>query len=97
MRNNKFHRKYFALIKTGFMAQDHYTDIAVFRRSVLCGIGFVCAVETSDGIRYYDARSLAYENCSEEDLQKVYKKTIGYFVEKLAINQEILSKVLSYE
>jgi len=79
------------------MCQTRHSDIGQFRRSVLCAIGFVHAHEAENGMRYYDARSLSYKMCTQEELEKVYKKTVTYFIETLAINQEILAKVMSYE
>ena len=97
MRNKKFHKKYFSLLKTGFTSQLDYDDINDFRRHVLCEIGFVKVVESENGIRYYDARSLSEKECSDEVFEKVYNKTVSYFIENLAVSPQILSKVMSYE
>ena len=96
-RSQQFHRKYFALIKTGFEVQKYWANIENFRRSVLCNIGFIGIIESKEGVKYWDARSLSYEKCTQKEMEEVYKKTVTYFIEKLAINQEILSKVMSYE
>lgn len=90
------HKKIFALLKTGLNNQSEYSNANVFRRHVLCEIGWVKLV-SDDKNEYFDAGSLSFKTCTENDYEIILSKIVSYFIKTLAINQEILSKFMEYE
>lgn len=86
-RNNKFHRKYFALIKLAFdqwePPMDHQfkgqpieKDLDHFRHDVTIMAGFYTPVWNIKGEMRIEPKSISFDSMTEESFETLYNRTI---------------------
>lgn len=93
IRNYRFLRKYFALLKIGF---DNWTPDKInskygipaknferFRKDVAILCGFYEIVIRLDGTAKPEALSISFAKMEEEEFQKLYSQTIDVFLERI--------------
>ena len=83
VRNLKFHRKFFAVLKLGFEAweppdkEDTVKDFDFFREEVLCLAKHCKQVYSLDGKTFkLKARSISFAKCSQERFEVVYRNVL---------------------
>ncbi|MEA3427891.1 MAG: DUF1367 family protein [Thermodesulfobacteriota bacterium] len=107
MRNPDFHRKYFALLKTGFenwepgeINSKYGTpekNFDRFRRDVAILCGFYDVVIRLDGSTRVEAKSISFARMGKEEFEKLYSKTIDLFLAKIynhSISEEELNRIV---
>jgi hypothetical protein len=92
-RNPKFHRLVLSLFQLGFDNQDEYRDFEVYRKELTKEAGFT--IEENGKVH---ARSIAYENMSEEDFNKLYNAILELISVKLQTDKQTLeTERINYE
>lgn len=76
-RNYEFHKKVMALFNMVFQNQEQYKDFTRFRRDLVIASGhYVDNTNYFTGEMTQEAKSLSYDNMSEEELQQVYSDVL---------------------
>jgi hypothetical protein len=96
-RNYLHLKKAFALIKIGFDSQDKYESEEVYRKVLTIRSGFFDEVEGKDGKTYYFPKSLAFDNMSQEEFDKVYSAILDTIAKDTQTGSDLLrSEVESF-
>lgn len=94
-RNNKFHRKFFALLNVGFEAwcetdrKATYKDTVVepnferFRKDVTIMAGYYDATFNVRGEVRLEAKSIKFTKMDQEEFERLYSKTIDVIIGKV--------------
>lgn len=76
-RNYQFHKLVMSLLMLTFDNQDRYTEAQMFRRAVAYAAGYVREYVTLDGEARIEARSLAYDDTSEDEAREVFPRLMS--------------------
>lgn len=112
MRNAKFHRKFFAMMRVGF---DHWDppltehnghpvqkNFKRFWKDVVIAAGYYDLVVNFRGEPRADANSIAFGNMSEEDFEGVYNKCADVLLQGILKNytkpdlEEVVKRMLDF-
>lgn len=107
-RNNKFHRKYMALLKLGFdyweppeklhQGRPILKNFERFREDVAILAGFYTVEWNINGEPRFKAKSIAFANMEEDEFEKLYNATIQVLIDKVleakGFNRETLDQVI---
>lgn len=96
MRNVKFHRKFFAMLKLGFDAWEPATpehrglpvqkNFERFRKDVTIAAGFYEPVVALNGEVRAEAHSIAFGNMDEAEFEKVYSAAADVLLQRVLKN-----------
>ena len=84
-RNLRFHRKYFALMKTLYDIegiQKHFTSIEHMRIILQMAVGHFEAYVTPEGRTVYTPKSISFASMDDIEFNEMYNKIIQYVIEK---------------
>lgn len=89
-RNLKFHRKFFALIRTAWAFQNEKrrevfkNSVDIFRASILLNSGICERIWLAEKKQYVDIpRSLAFDSMEEKDFEECYSKCLDFILKRL--------------
>lgn len=97
-RNYEFHKRFFALLKTGFDAwePDSFTvegveimprkDFEAFREWITIKCGFFDVIGNPDGSVKVQAKSIAFGNMHQTEFEKLYDQAINVILWKVLPN-----------
>lgn len=77
-RQGWYHRKHMALISAVFKSQERIADFEAFRLWVKIGSGFVDWMAGPKGGVVPVPRSIAYANCSEEEMREFHEGCVAF-------------------
>lgn len=80
VRNGKFHRKHMKMESLVFEAQERFTNFERFRDWVKIGVGFVEWVPGPKGGIVPLPKSIAYDQCEEDEYQDFHGGVIDFFL-----------------
>ena len=96
IRNPKFHRKYFSMIRMLFDQQEKFKSERAFRRWLQSRAGYYEATETDKGI-FYDPISIAYDSLDNDKFQELFELVTQVAYEIFALdNEEIERDLIDY-
>lgn len=93
IRNPKFHRKYFAMIRMIFDCQDLFTDQTVMRKYLEMKAGYYTVTKTDVGDLILP-KSISFENLDEDEFSVLYDKVCSIVYEKFAMDNKEVEKFL---
>ena len=82
-RNYLFHKKFFALIKVGFDAQDKHKNIEWYRKALVIRAGFFDLIDV-DGTEIPQAQSLSFDNMGAERFEKIYNAVLDIIYDDMS-------------
>jgi hypothetical protein len=96
MRNPKFHRKFFALLKVGFdawePAEKEFKGLPVqknfnrFRKDCIIAAGYYDVVSNLKGEVRAEAKSMSFGNMEEDDFSKLYSAVADVLLQRVLTN-----------
>lgn len=95
-RNLGYHRKYFKMLNLAFGNQEAFTDVEWFREYVLIGVGYMDTLLTPEGKTMYKVKSIAFDNCDQEEFENIYQKTLTFLLQRFGWGREFENELLSY-
>lgn len=98
-RNPLFHRKFFALINLMFDNQDDYKkgQEELFRKLMIINAGYYDEAVDKDGKVQRIPRSIAFENMSQADFEKLYEAMLDVAAVKLrTAKEEIQTELINF-
>lgn len=94
VRNPKFHRKYFALIRIAFDNQDEYKDEEKFRKVMQMKAGYHEFVQTDKGEMWWP-KSIAFGELDELEFEELYNKVWHVLQERYGFDNELFEAELA--
>lgn len=93
-RNYQLHKKFFALIDTGFESwepnpidgMDIEKNFEVFRKKVIIRAGYYIQVFDLDGGFTLEAKSISFAKMEQDDFDKLYSACINVILKDILIN-----------
>lgn len=76
-RNERHHRKFFALLNVVFPHQDTYPTMETFRAAVTCALGFADTVKLPDGRVILVPRSISFANMDQTEFDAFYERAVA--------------------
>jgi Protein of unknown function (DUF1367) len=94
VRNYKFHKKFFALMKLVYENQEVYNNMECMRKDLTINAGFYSSRFDFKGIEVIEADSISFASMDENQFQEFYSKVIDVVVKWLSIDkQDILDNI----
>lgn len=102
-RNEKLHRKFFALLNLAYNNQSNYKNPDYFRQDVMKAIG-----QFNERINYLDggtvtleAKSIKFANMGNDEFNSIYEDTLDYIAKQLGvgtkeIESELETKIINF-
>lgn len=91
-RNYLHLKKAFALIRIGYENQDRYESEEVYRKVLTIRAGFFDEIQGKDENVYYFPKSLAFDNMSQEEFNKVYDAILDTIAKDMETAPEVIRK-----
>ena len=92
-RNPKFHRKFFAMIKTCFENQEHFEDMEELRAYLTMKAGFYKSVVTPTGIMTLP-KSISFEKMDDLEFNDLYGKVLDVVIKFLKCDANDFETIL---
>lgn len=93
IRNPKFHRKYFAMVRMLFDNQDTTTNQRAFRKLLEVKAGYYDAIITDSGT-FFCPKSIAYDKLGKEGFEDLYNSVSKVAFEKFAMDNKDIERHL---
>ena len=93
-RNYKNHKRFFALLKLGFEAQNNFTAFDWFREFILIKSGNFESCQTPDGFMYR-AKSISFSAMDEFAFRELYKTVSQTIIDYCKVNQKDIENNLN--
>lgn len=76
-RNYRFHKKFFALVKTVFDNQERYNNMEHLRKDLIIASGFYEVRYNLDGVEIYEAESISFASMDEAKFSELYNAVVN--------------------
>ena len=97
IRNLKFHKKFFALIKTVFENQEQFVNIEEMRKALIFDAGFREQRQNLKGEIIQYPKSISFSKMDEIEFEELYNKVIDIVILWLGWNrQEFINHLIKY-
>ena len=97
MRNPRFHRKWFALVKFAYdqwdCADEEYKSFERFRKDVIIECGWWHPVAKLNGTVYREHDSISFAKMDEEEFSNLYNKTIDVLIAQVFNGQKTRDEI----
>ena len=93
IRNPKFHRKFFALVKLAHENSDYDMPLDSFRKYLVIKAGYFNVFPTQKG-KYIEAKSIAFDKMDETEFAELYSKVLDVVVQEIGVPQETIENEL---
>ena len=87
-RNSKNHKRFFALLKMGFEAQDSFNSPEWWREFIIRKAGYYDSVQDPDGVWMFKAKSIAFERMDELEFRELYKAVSQVIIDTCKITEK---------
>lgn len=94
IRNIRFHRKYFVLIKMAFENQDQYQDIDDFRYVMQMKAGYYKRIITDKGVTFLP-KSIAFDKMDADEFESLYEAVWKVLYNTFAFERELFEQELN--
>ena len=95
-RNLAFHKKFFALINTGWENSQFDMPVDVYRKWVTMRAGFYVIYHTPKGM-LYEPESISFASMDEDKFADVYSRVLDVIIEDLGCTkEEITEQIMSF-
>jgi hypothetical protein len=93
-RNYNNHKRFFALLKLGFEAQNNFTSPDWFREFILIKSGNFESCQTPDGFMYR-AKSISFANMDEVEFRELYRTVSQTIIDYCKVSQKDIENNLN--
>lgn len=87
-RNPMFHRKFFALLKLGFEAQNSFTAPEWWREWITMKAGFFESCKAPNGETMYRAKSIRFDKMDDFEFSELYRAVSQQIIEICKITEK---------
>jgi len=93
VRNYKFHKKFFALIKCGYENTKLDLPMEQYRKVMIMKAGYSKTWKTDKG-HFFEPESIPFDSMSEEKFQEVYSRVLDKIIEDVGADKEVFEREL---
>lgn len=94
-RNLAFHKKYFALLKTGHDIARTELNLEQFRLYVQAGAGYCEFLEGKDGLIAIP-KSISFASMDEIDFQRLYNDVLNFICETWGLDEGQINAIVEF-
>ena len=95
-RNTLFHAKFFGLLNLAFQNQEVFDSFDIFREEMMKASGHYTRYINHKGNTCYKAKSIAFDNMTEDKFQEVYKSVGNKLIEIFDFKESIYNEIEDY-